>query len=88
MQCQASEVSYRQKQLDFEKQRLTQSFTSSITIASLCANLGKKDEAFQWLEKAYAERSAVSSISVETPFDSLRSDPRFRDLLRRVGLGP
>ena len=79
---------YRQKQLDFEKQRQTQDFASSITIAGLCASLGKNDEAFQWLEKAYVERSAVSSIYVEPQFDGLRSDPRFRDLLRRVGLGP
>jgi hypothetical protein len=49
--------------------------------------LGHKDEAFQWLEKAIQERSyQVSSLAVDPRLDSLRSDPRFKPLLTRLGL--
>jgi hypothetical protein len=51
--------------------------------------LDEKDLAFTWLEKAYEERSwALSNIKAEPRMDSLRSDPRFQDLLRRFGLPP
>jgi hypothetical protein len=48
--------------------------------------LGDKDMAFEWLERAYADRTARLSELPDPPFDDLRSDPRFQDLLRRVGL--
>ena len=49
--------------------------------------LGDKDKAFNLLEKAFAERDArMIFLKVEPWFDSLRSDPRFSDLLRRIGL--
>jgi len=51
--------------------------------------LGDKDQAFAWLEKAYAERSTgLTSLKVSPTYDPLRSDPRFADLMRRVGLSP
>lgn len=49
--------------------------------------LGEKDEAFSWLEKSYEERSwHLALLKVLPLFDPLRSDPRFDDLLRRIGL--
>ena len=46
-----------------------------------------KDEAFAWLQKAYLEHSPVlTALRVDPIYDPLRSDPRFQDLLRRVGL--
>ena len=46
-----------------------------------------KDKAFEWLEKAYEERAGwVIYVGVQPIFDGLRSDPRFAELLRRVGL--
>ena len=55
-------------------------------VASLYLSLGDKDKAFEWLEKAYDERSAVMVfLKVDRRLDKLRSDPRFTDLLRRVG---
>ncbi|MCA1628163.1 MAG: protein kinase [Acidobacteria bacterium] len=60
---------------------------SPIYPAMLHAALGKRDEAFAELEKAYAERDGnLLYIAVEPSFDPLRADPRFQDLLRRVGL--
>ena len=49
--------------------------------------LGNNDEAFAWLERAYQEQSNILIYSkVFPPYDSLRGDPRFQDLVRRVGL--
>ena len=53
-------------------------------IAATYAGLGEKDRAFEWLEKAYDERSDwLVNLKVEQRFEGLRSDPRFADLLRR-----
>ena len=49
--------------------------------------MGDKDQAFVWLEKAYLQHSnALTALKVEPGYDSLRGDPRFQDLMRRVGL--
>ncbi len=51
--------------------------------------LGDKDQAFTWLEKAYEERTGfLPWLKVSPTWDPLRSDPRFQDLLRRIGLPP
>jgi TolB-like protein/DNA-binding winged helix-turn-helix (wHTH) protein len=55
------------------------------------ANLGRKDQSFEWLEKAYERRSDLPdmiNMPVEPAFDVLRSDPRFDAFLRRAGLPP
>ena len=55
----------------------------------LHVRLGDKEQAFAWLEKAYEERTRlIFAIKVDPLFDDLRSDSRFQDLLRRVGLSP
>jgi Flp pilus assembly protein TadD len=57
------------------------------TVATIYAALNEKDQAFAWLEKAYAQRSwYLTSLKVDPKVDSLRSDPRFADLVHRVGL--
>ncbi len=49
------------------------------------ARLGRTDEAFEWLERAYDERDgSLAFIKTEPAYDGLRSDPRFQDLLRRM----
>ena len=54
-------------------------------IAGSYSVLGKKDEALNWLEKAYAERNGgMPSLKIDPHFDSLRSDPRFQSLVRRM----
>ncbi|HEU4509774.1 MAG TPA: protein kinase [Pyrinomonadaceae bacterium] len=58
-------------------------------IAILYGQLGEKDKAFEWLEKAYNERAdGLALLKVDPWYDPLRSDPRFTDLLRRVGFPP
>lgn len=49
---------------------------------------GEKDEAFRWLQRAYNERSCILAVYLNTDsrLDSLRSDPRFDELRRRIGL--
>ena len=62
-------------------------YVSSHYIAGIYARLGDRDQAFAWLEKAYQERQpALTFIGVEPVFDPLRSDPRFADFVRRIGL--
>jgi serine/threonine protein kinase/Tfp pilus assembly protein PilF len=54
---------------------------------AIYAGLGDKDEAFRLLEKSYQEHAATMPYLAVDPFwDGLRSDPRFADLLRRMGL--
>ncbi|HYH85445.1 MAG TPA: FlgO family outer membrane protein [Pyrinomonadaceae bacterium] len=62
---------------------------SNYLIALTHAGLGEKDEAFAYLEKAREGREYMMLwVKVEPQLDGLRSDPRFQDLLRRVGLMP
>ena len=64
-----------------------QEYVDPYFLAEIYTALGKRDKAFQELEKAYKERSSwLLWLKVEPKFDSLRSDQRFQDLLRRVGL--
>jgi hypothetical protein len=52
-------------------------------------DLGEKDRAFSLLEKAYKEKSGGLPFIKSAPnFDALRSDPRYADLLKRMGLPP
>ena len=56
-------------------------------MASLDASLGNRDRALQWLRRAYEEHSpSMPMVQMDPSFDTLRSDPRFQDLVRRVGL--
>jgi hypothetical protein len=50
------------------------------------AQFGDRNEAVNWLEKAYQMRNpGLAEIEIEDGYDNLRSDPRFQDLMRRVG---
>ena len=61
-------------------------YVSPFMIATIYAGLGDKDKAFEFLEKAYQERSSDLPyfLRADLRMDSLRSDPRFRDLLGRM----
>jgi TolB-like protein/DNA-binding winged helix-turn-helix (wHTH) protein/tetratricopeptide (TPR) repeat protein len=69
---------------EFSKRR----YVSAWQMAVIHAGLGEQDDAFEWLARAADERSFwMSKLKVEPRLDGLRADPRFADLLRRVGLG-
>jgi len=54
---------------------------------ALYADLGDKDQAFQWLNTAYQERaSELVGLKTDFKLDPIRSDPRFAELVRKVGL--
>jgi len=77
---------YWEKRLEWEKRRLNQ--PRYFEIAKLCLRLGRRDEAFSWLEKAYEARyQSMPNIKIAAQWlDPVRSDPRYADLMRRVGL--
>ena len=56
-------------------------------IATYYARLGKKDETFEWLQRGYDERDfRMTLLSVAWEFDDIRTDPRFVELVRKIGL--
>lgn len=61
----------------------------SLEIAYIYADLGDREQAFAWLEKAFQDREG-GLLFLNSPlyFAPIRSDPRFADLVQRVGLGP
>jgi len=61
------------------------SYSNASEISVIYAALGNKDQAMHWLEKGYEERFNPS-VLLRPGFDPLRSDPRFQDLVRRIGL--
>jgi TolB-like protein/DNA-binding winged helix-turn-helix (wHTH) protein len=62
-------------------------YVRPLEVAQLYARLGENDKAFEWLEKAYQERGqGIAYMKVEPSLDGLHSDPRFQELLRRLGL--
>jgi serine/threonine protein kinase/Tfp pilus assembly protein PilF len=64
-----------------------QSHTGAFFIASAFATLGDKDQAFSWLEESYRQHEPLlAALYISRLFDSLRSDPRFQDLVRRIGI--
>ena len=78
-----------QKILDQLNDLSKQTYVDSYFIAQVYTARGEQDRAFQELEKAYQDHSSwLVWLKVEPKFDGLRADPRFADLLRRVGLVP
>ena len=75
------------KWLDDLQFEVTHSFDTPVAYAELYVQLGERDRAFEWLNRAVDERvSMATSINVEPGFDSLHDDPRWDALLRRIGL--
>ena len=69
------------------KSLLPQAYVDFYCIATIYAGLGERDEVFRWLEKGYEEHSAsMPFLSVDPIWYGIRSDPRYLDLLRRMGL--
>jgi len=65
----------------------TQTYVSPLALANLYSLLGKKNEAFHWLEKAYQEHTMkLTDLKSDPDFDNLHGDPRFDSLAKRIGL--
>jgi serine/threonine protein kinase/tetratricopeptide (TPR) repeat protein len=81
------ERGYWQTQLEFLKADSKQSPADSYSLALLYARVGDQNRTFQCLEKAFQEHSQNLTLWLltEPAFDSIRTDPRFQDLLRRMG---
>jgi TolB-like protein/DNA-binding winged helix-turn-helix (wHTH) protein/Flp pilus assembly protein TadD len=74
-----------EKLLSDLKKRSSPNASLASEIAMIYASLGDRDQAMTWLEKGYEERFNPG-VLLRPGFDPLRSDPRFEDLVRRIGL--
>jgi TolB-like protein/DNA-binding winged helix-turn-helix (wHTH) protein/Tfp pilus assembly protein PilF len=79
---------YWQKKLEFSRRDYEKGLGTAYKIAINYARLGDRDRAFEQLEKSLADRDAdfIFWIGTEPAFDTLKGNPRFTDLLRRIGL--
>ena len=75
------------KILDELNELSTQQYVSPYEVAAIYVALGNNEKALQMLEKAYTEHSFhLVNLNVSPQFTSVRSDPRFQDLVQRIGL--
>jgi serine/threonine protein kinase/Flp pilus assembly protein TadD len=73
--------------IDELKKQAKQRHVTPYAIATIYAGLDNRDETFRWLQMAYEERApGLTWLKVDPMLDSLRRDPRYADLLRRMGL--
>ena len=80
---------YWKYRLEQTLERAKREYVSPADIALYYARLNERDQAFIWLGKAMEERSILFNYLVaDARFDNLRSDPRYAELLGRVGLKP
>lgn len=78
---------YWQKELELANEQAQQRPAGTLRMARIYTELGDRDRAFEWLEKAYGERhSLLVFLKVNPMFEALHSDPRFANLVQRIGL--
>ena len=83
----AGRVMEAQKILESLRDRSGRGYVSPVSIAVVCVGLGEIDSAFEYLEEAFRDRNGgLMTLMVHPVFEGLRSDPRYTDLLRRIGL--
>ena len=76
-----------QKIIQRLEKQAKQSYVAPLIMAKVYIGLSEKEHAIEWLEKAYENREdSTTWLNSDPDFDSLRSEPRFQDLVRRVGL--
>lgn len=77
-----------QKNLEIDLKVTGQGSYATGVLAGDYAQLGEKGEAFAWLEKAFEAREGqdITLLKCDPTFKNLRGDPRFSDMLRRMGL--
>jgi len=75
------------KGIEFSLEQRKTGGASAYTIATMYAELGEKDNAFQWLNTAFQEHNPdLLGLKTDSSFDPIRSDPRFAELVQKVGL--
>ncbi len=80
-------VSEAKKELEEIKKLRETEYISAPSVSYIYAGLGERDEALSWLEKGFEERAfQMQLLNVDPRFDNVRDDPRFVELVRKVGL--
>src|SRR5579871_48121 len=75
------------KGIEIRQQQRKNGYSSAFGIAALYSDLGDKDRAFEWLDTAYQERDwLLTALKTDFLLDPLRSDPRFEELVHKIGL--
>jgi hypothetical protein len=78
---------YWKRTLENYKESAKSQYVPSVMVAEACVRVGDKECAFQWLEKGFEERDDLMiNLKVEPIFDAIRPDPRYQDLVHRVGI--
>ena len=81
---------YWRTRLDQAKEKIERKaeYVPPTSVAAFAARAGDKEQAFEWLEKAYEERDeGLTRLKLDPRYKSLREDPRYAELLRRIGIG-
>ena len=82
---------YLRKRLDQAKEKIKEKaeYVAPTSVAGFAARLGDNEQAFEWLDKAYEDRDeGLTRLKLDPRYKSLRADPRYADLVRRIHLGP
>jgi TolB-like protein/Tfp pilus assembly protein PilF/predicted Ser/Thr protein kinase len=75
------------RHVELLKQLSKRRYVDPTSIAREYADIGDKDQTFQWLEKAYSEKArGLETLEIARPLEPYRSDPRYLDLIKRMGL--
>jgi TolB-like protein/DNA-binding winged helix-turn-helix (wHTH) protein/Tfp pilus assembly protein PilF len=78
---------YWRRTLENYRESAKSNYVPPVLVAQACVRVGDKECAFEWLEKGFEGRDDLMiHLKVEPVFDSLHSDSRFQDLVRRVGI--
>jgi predicted Zn-dependent protease len=81
------EEAFAREQLRQHQRQRRETCLVPVVIANAFAELGEVDSTIAWLEKGFDERSVFMLVAVTNPrFDPMRSDPRFQNIVRRMGL--
>jgi hypothetical protein len=68
-------------------ERSAREYVNPYVVATIYVALGDKNQTFEWLNKAIPEHTSyLAFMRMEPKFDPIRSDPRFADFMRRIGL--
>jgi len=75
------------KAIEYRQAERKTAYFSALEIARFCADMGDQEQAFHWLDVAYREHDwLLIGLNTYSQFDSMRADPRFVELVRKVGL--